>query len=332
MSWQIAHGTARLALLCLLITVSSIAGPPRYGTSQTAPPSPYTLRVNVGMVVLHASVRQRNGTPWPKLRKEDFHVYEDGVGQQIETFSQDDIPVTAGLVVDSSGSMGPKRREAVIAALTFARLSNPRDQMFVVHFNENVSFGLPDNTPFTDRQADLRAALLRSDANGKTALYDAVAAALEHLLKSSQDKKVLIVISDGADNASKHNLAQIMSMAKQSDAIIYTIGLFEPADPDRNPGVLRQLAKATGGEAFLPDSVQDIEPICERIARDIRSQYTLGYLPMNQKQDGAYRAIEVKAAAPHRGRLSVRTRTGYYAPSPPQPPPSHGAGHDPPAH
>jgi Ca-activated chloride channel family protein len=331
MNGQIAEDNSRLPRLLFLIVLSIVAGPPKYGASQTNLPDRYTIRVNVGMVVLHASVRQRNGTPWPKLSKEDFQVYEDGVGQRIESFSAEDIPVTAGLVVDSSGSMGPKRREAVIAALTFARLSNPRDQMFVVHFNENVWFGLPDDTPFTDRQADLRAALLRSAANGKTALYDAVAAALEHLLKSRQDKKVLIVISDGADNASKHNLAQIMSMAKQSEAIIYTIGLFEPADPDRNPGVLRQLAKATGGEAFLPDSLQDIEPVCERIARDIRNQYTLGYLPANQKQDGAYRAIEVKAAAPHRGRLSVRTRTGYYSPSRPQPP-SPGAGHDPPGH
>jgi VWFA-related protein len=151
-----------------------------------------------------------------------------------------------------------------------------------------------------------------------TALYDAVAAALEHLKKGNRDKKVLIVISDGGDNASKHNLSQIMAMAGRSEAIIYAIGVFDVADPDRNPRVLKRLAKATGGEAFLPGSVTDVVPICERIARDIRSQYTIAYVPANGKPDGLYRGIQVKAAPLGRASLSVRTRTGYYAPLKPE--------------
>lgn len=124
---------------------------------------------------------------------------------------------------------------------------------------------------------------------------------------------MLVAISDGADNASKQNKAQFLAMAGQSDAIIYTIGLFDEGDPDQHFDVLKQLAKAAGGEAFLPASAKDVIPICERIARDIRSQYTLAYVPTNRKQDGTYRAVQVKAGAPGRGRVSVRTRPGYYA-------------------
>jgi len=276
-------------------------------------------------VVLHATVQNRNGILVSGLGKDNFQVYEDGVLQQIDYFSHEDIPVTVGLVVDNSGSMRPKRPEVIAAALAFARSSNPQDQMFVVNFNELVSLGLPADTPFTDQAAQLEVALSRIAADGETALYDAVAAALEHLKKGNQDKKVLIVISDGGDNASKHNLAQIMAMAGHPDAIIYTIGLFIAEDPDRNPGVLKRLAKDTGGEAFLPESVGEVLPICQRIARDIRNQYTIAYAPANRKQDGTYRVIQVKAKAPGNGGLIVRTRAGYYAPSKPQPLPANAA-------
>jgi VWFA-related protein len=168
----------------------------------------------------------------------------------------------------------------------------------------------------------LEAALSTIITSGQTALYDAVAAALEHLKKGDRDKKVLIVISDGGDNASKRTLAQIMALAQHADVIVYTIGLFDEADDDRNPQVLRQLAKDTGGDVFLPQSIKDAVPILERIARDIRSQYTIAYVPANRKQDGTYRAIQVKASATGRGQLSVRTRAGYRAPLAPQPSPA----------
>ena len=258
--------------------------------------------------------RTSNHNPVSGLSKEDFQVYEDGVLQEIESFSHEDIPVTVGLVIDNSGSMRPKRAEVITAALAFARASNTKDQIFVVNFNEHVSFGLPANTPFTDKTAQLEFALSKVAADGMTALYDAVAAALDHLKQGNRDKQALIVISDGADNASRHNLARIMALARQSEAIIYTIGIYDRDDPDRNPGSLKQLAKATGGEAFLPGSVKDVVPICERIARDIRNQYTITYVPKDIKYDGKYRVIQVKAGAPGRGRLMVRARAGYYAP------------------
>lgn len=308
-----------LAFLLFLAALPGMGRAQQYRASQTHPDSNQgdqnTIKVDVDLVVLHATVQRRRGIPVSGLAKEDFQVYEDGALQEIKFFSRQDIPVAVGLVVDNSGSMIPKRREVIAAALAFARSSNPHDQMFVVNFNENVSFSLPHKTPFTDKVGQLEVALSKIAANGMTALYDAVAAALEHLKKGNRDKKVLIVISDGSDNASKHTSAQIMTMARQSDAIIYTIGLFEEGDPDRKPGALKQLAKATGGEAFLPRSIKDAVPICEQIAHDVRNQYTIAYAPANRKQDGTYRAIEVKAAAPGRGRLFVRTRAGYYAPS-----------------
>ena len=306
--------TIRRLVSLILFVLPSLAWPQEPSPPQSHQGEDYTISVNVDMVVLHATAQDHKHTLVSGLDKHDFQVYEDGVLQEIKFFSHEDIPVTVGLVVDNSGSMKPKHPDVVAAALAFARSSNPKDQMFVVNFNEKVSFGLPDNTPFTDEVAQLQVALSRISANGETALYDAVATALDHLKKGNRDKKVLVVISDGGDNASKHKLTEIMALVGQPDAIIYTIGIFDEQDEDRNPRVLKHLAKDTGGEAFLPESLKDIVPICERIAHDIRNQYTLAYVPTNRKRDGTYRVIEVKASGLGRGRLLVRTRTGYYAP------------------
>jgi Ca-activated chloride channel homolog len=313
-----------MAGLFSLVILSGMIPHQEHSLSQSSQDAAYTVSVWVGMVVLHATVSDRKGVPVSELVKEDFQVYEDGIPQQIDYFSHEDIPVTVGLVFDNSGTMEPKRREVIAAALAFARSSNPEDQMFVIHFNENVSFGLPDNMPFTDKMDQLERALSKITANGMTALYDAVAAALHHLEKGNRDKKVLIVISDGGDNASKHKLKEILSMAGRSDAIIYTIGIFDETDPDRNVRALKQLAEATGGESFLPGTTGEVTSICQRIARDIRNQYSITYLPTNKKQDGSYRVIQVKAGAPERRRVFVRTRAGYYAPLKVQPLPATG--------
>src|SRR5579862_3044344 len=180
----------------------------------------FAIRSNVNLVVLRATVRDHVGVPVAGLGKEDFKVYEDKVLQQIESFSHEDVPVTVGLVIDNSGSMKSKRSDVISAALAFVRSSNPQDQVFVVNFNEHVSMGLPGNEDFTDNQAQLQMALSRNKADGMTALYDAVAVALDHLKMGKWDKKVLIVISDGGDNASTHSLAQIMPMVNESTASI----------------------------------------------------------------------------------------------------------------
>jgi Ca-activated chloride channel homolog len=310
----VADAMRCLAALFVLIVLPSLAQAQETSPPQSRNGEEYTIRVSADSVVLHATVQNHNGALVAGLAKDNFQVYEDGVLQKIDYFSHEDIPVTVGLVIDNSGSMTPNRREVIDAALAFARSSNTMDQMFVVIFNEHVSFGLQDGTPFTDQVSQLEIALSRIDATGMTALYDAMAAAIDHLKQGNRDKKVLIVVSDGGDNASKHSLDQIKTLAGQSDAIIYTIDISIEEDPDRNPVALRQLAKNTGGESYLPTSIRGVLPICERIARDIRNQYTLAYTPTNRKQDGTYRAIHVKAGAPGRGRVIVRTRAGYNAP------------------
>ena len=269
--------------------------------------------MDVDLVVLHPTVRNRKGGFVSGLPQENFRVFEDGVLQEIRVFQHENVPVAVGLVVDNSGSMGREREDVTAAALAFVRSSNAQDQMFVVNFNEGTSFGLPDTRLFSASSSELEHALNGVPANGKTALYDAIEVGLAHLKKATLDKKVLITISDGGDNVSHHTLGQVMESAGRSDAIVYTVGLFDEYDNDRNPGVLRRIARATGGEAFLPKETAEVVPICERIALDIRDQYTIGYVPSNQKLDNTYRTIHITATGPQGERLLVRTREGYTA-------------------
>ncbi len=297
----------------LLIVLAGYAGNQAPPARQDQESGSLRISVDVALVVLHATVSDRQGGFVSNLGEQDFEVYEDGVPQRIQLFRNEDIPVTVGLVVDHSTTMRPKLAEVAAAARTFVRSSNREDEVFVVNFNEIVSLGLPGTLRFTDSTAELENAITTAHTEGQTALYDAIAKALEELEAGSRDKKVLIVVSDGGDNASARSLAQVMNLAGKSSAVIYTVGVFDEDNPDRNPRVLRRLAQATGGEAFFPDQLSEVVAISERIARDIRHQYTIGYVPINLTRDGAYRAIRVVARAKGHGRLSVRTRTGYIA-------------------
>ena len=298
------------SLLFLFLSVPLVL-PGQSGAPNTTP----TISVDVNLVVLHATVRDRKGNFVSGLGKGDFHVWEDGRLQTIELFKHEDMPVSLGLIVDNSQSMGRKRGDVTAAALAFVRSSNPQDEMFIVNFNGRVTLGLPTAKLFSASVPELEKALNGVPAFGMTALYDAIAEGLAHLKKASCQKKVLIVISDGGDNASQRKLPQVLDVAEHSDAIIYTIGLFDEYDADQNPAVLRKIARATGGEAFFPAANSEIVPICERIAADIRHQYTIGYSPSKAKLDNTYRAIRVTASRPHGGRLVVRTREGYFAPA-----------------
>ncbi len=283
-----------------------------------APPagqSSFRISVDVALVVLHATVTDRQGNLVTNLVEKDFEISENGVPQAIKLFKNEDIPVAVGLVIDHSTSMVPKLAEVVTAARGFVRSSNRQDQMFVVNFNEKASLGLPSQVRFTDDTVELERAIMTELARGQTALYDAIAMGLERLQAASRDKKALIVISDGGDNASRLKLDQVMNLAGQSSAVIYTVGVFDEDDQDQNPGVLKRLAQATGGEAFLPHKLGEVTAICERIAHDIRHQYTIGYVPSNRARDGSYRTIRVRARTDGQGKLAVRTRTGYIAAS-----------------
>jgi Ca-activated chloride channel homolog len=271
-------------------------------------PGAFRLSVNVDLVVVNATVRDSRGRFAPELRQENFEVYEDGVPQSIRLFQHEDVPVTVGVVVDHSGSMRPKMAEVIAGARAFVRYSNPEDEMFVVNFNERVTAGLR----FTNQSDELAAAIGSAPVTGKTALYDAVALAQERVRGGAREKKVLVVISDGGDNASAHTLVQVLKAAAQSDTAIYTVGIFSGEDEDRNPDVLRQLARATGGDAYFPEALTDVVAVCEGIAHDIRNQYTLGYVSANPAENGGTRAIRVVAKAAKR-KLTVRARSGYMA-------------------
>jgi len=302
--WIRARG---VALVLVLVMFAAIVP---NSHAQSPPAAAYQISVDVNLVVLPVTVRDRQGRNVPDMRESDFKVYEDRVLQSLRLFRHEDIPVIAGLLVDHSGSMRPKIGEVIAGARAFVQFSNPQDRMFVVNFNESVSLGLPNAIEFTTDPDQLERAIWRDPAVGETALYDAIVKALAKLQTGGLDKKVLVVISDGDDNASSHSLAQALNMAERSSAIIYTVGLFAPEDRDANPKVLRRLARETGGEAFFPDQPRAVTEICEQIARDIRNQYTLGYVSANAQRD-AYRAIRVSAQAPGHGKLLVRTRSGY---------------------
>lgn len=315
-SSMLGHGygvASALALPLLLVMGLAVDAEPQTAPSTIGDQGPYRISVSVDLVVLHPTVRDRKGRFVSDLREQDFEIYEDGVRQSIRLFRHEDIPVTVGLVVDHSGSMQQKLSDVMAAARTFVKSSSADDEMFVVNFNEHVTLGLPDAMPFTNRPEELARAISNTPATGKTALYDAVFEARRRVEAGGRDKKVLIVISDGGDNASAHSLAEVLSMAEQSSVLVYTIGIFDDDDPDRSPNVLKRLAQATGGDAFFPGQPNDVVLVCERIARDLRNQYTLGYVSNNTSHPGTYRVIRVVAKANGNAKLFVRTRSGYIA-------------------
>ena len=270
----------------------------------------FTISADVQLVVLDVSVRDKDGGFVSGLERNQFKVYENGKLQTISQFSNKEQPVTVGLVIDNSGSMRPKRPEVVTAALIFIGASNPLDEMFVINFNDTVRHGLPDTVLFSDDIQQLRSALWKGDATGRTALYDAVLAGLKQLDMGRQSKKTLIVVSDGGDNISKAGFKEVMSQVLESRATIYTIGIFDENDPDRNPGVLRRLAEVSGGVAYFPAKLSEVTDICRQIAKDIRSRYTVAYVPQDVGHPGI-KHIKVEVGPSERGKLIAHTRTSY---------------------
>jgi len=272
---------------------------------------PFLFSVNVGLVVLPVAVLDKSGEFVSGLAEKDFTVYEDGVQQSIEVFDDKDLPVAVGLMIDNSSSMAPMRSEVLAAALALAESSNPEDEIFVAHFYNRISFTLPLGEALTRNLDQLREAVSSTPGTGKTALYDAIYAGLEHVEQSKLQKKVLVIISDGADNASQRSLNEALDRAKTSRSLIYSIGIYDERNRGRSPKVLKELAGISGGRAFFPNSASELPDICRRIAIDVRSQYTLGYLPGNQTADGRYRKIRVDVRSPQQEQLTVRTRSGY---------------------
>ena len=278
-------------------------------TQQSAPStetsSPYTFSTNVDWVVLNATVRDRKGWFASDLSQADFKVYEDGQLQTVRLFRHEDVPVYVGLVVDHSASMSPKIAEVLVAAKTFVAASRADDDMFVVNFNDHVVL---EGSNHPDQ---LARSISSVPTQGKTALYDAVIRALAQVKTGTLQKKALMVISDGGDNASRHTLAEVLKAVEESNVLVYTIGVFDEEDPDKNEVALRRLAHVSGGEAFFPRQLNQVVSICERIARDIRNQYILGYVSSNGANPGVYHSIRLAVHAEGKGRLESRTRAGY---------------------
>jgi len=259
-------------------------------------------------------VTNKSGRSVSGLEKQDFTIYEDGVPQKIQVFDHQDIPVAVGLILDNSSSMVPFRAEVTAAALDLAESSNPNDEIFVIHFYQHIVYALKLGEAFTSNIDELRKAVSRIVGLGRTALFDAIVSGLEHIQQSELPRKVLVVVSDGGDNASSHTLQETLDMIAGTNTLIYGIGIYNEYDRESNPELLRRIADISGGEAYFPRSASRLSQACKRIATDIRSQYTLGYIPTNQKKDGNYRKIRVEVQKPDIGRVTVRTRSGYLAP------------------
>ncbi len=316
------------SLFLLLLSLFALQGFPAQQPAQAPPKAPpprsddFKIRRDVNLVVLHASVLDDQGRFVGDLKQENFKVFEDKVEQKLEVFKREDIPVTLGLVIDSSASMRDKRSRVNTAALTFVQTSNRNDEVFVVNFNDD--FYLDIEKDFTNDINELKEALERIDSRGITVLYDALIGSLDHMKKGTRDKKVLLVISDGEDNGSRtgngdaRRALEITQLeAQKSEAVIYAVGLLnqeEKRSARRAQDALIKLTTATGGLAFFPKGIEEVESICRQIAQDIRNQYTIAYYPSNARRDGSYRAVNVEVLPPRgRGKMNVRTRTGYYA-------------------
>ncbi len=263
------------------------------------------------LVVIRVSVVDRRAGFVSGLQRDAFVVHEDGRPQPIQFFESEDTPVTVGLVIDCSGSMLARRTSVIAAGMAFADSSHPADELFTLNFNEHVWPGLEPGHRFTSDRNELRRALDRSTARGQTALFDAIAMGLQQLDEGHRTRKVLVVVSDGGDNASHTRFDAVLDAALRRDVVIYTIGIYDPDDRDAKPGLLRQLADATGGEAFFPLANAQVTPVLERIAHDIRSGYTVGYLPPAGAAASSRHTIRVDVRSPDGRKLAVRARSSY---------------------
>jgi VWFA-related protein len=296
--------TAGIARLAAAISVSGLS----ISAGQDPPPL-FAGRASE-LVVLPVTVTDRRGAFVADLTADRFSVYDNGRRQDLTLFSGEDTPVSVGLVIDDSGSMRPKLPDVVDAALVFARLSNASDELFTISFNDTV-LDHPDSLAPVSDMSGLALKLRSLVPQGRTALYDALVAGLDRVESGTRPRKALIVLSDGGDNASRATLDAVMARARRANVTIFTIGLFDDEDFDRNPGVLKSLAEATGGERFLPRSSKLLAAACERIARELRAGYTLGYTPPDR--DGAYHRVRVDVSRADGQRLTARTRPGYFA-------------------
>jgi len=299
----------KMAALIALLCGTLILG------QETTSRSPSTLRVDVDLVLLEATVTDSADKYVSGLRPENFRVWEDKMEQRIEYFSADNVPLSAGIIFDTSGSMEHKLLAARAAANTFLRMGDRDDEYFLIQFSDSPHV-LQD---FTTDITKLQSGLLFTRAKGRTSLYDALYLGLEKVNRGRNKRKAVVLITDGEDNHSVYSFADVREYAKEHDVMIYSIGIIDDTDVQFSDGngrsVLENLSELTGGAAFFPNSVDALEGICEQIGRELKNQYVLGYRSSNLSNDGRWRKIRVDVKAPQgMPRMRIRARTGYYAP------------------
>lgn len=263
------------------------------------------------LVLLQVTVKDGRNRYLLGLPRDAFAVYHNDRPQEIRFFMDEDTPATIGLILDSSGSMQPSRDRVLVAVQAFVETSNTQDQIFALAFNDQVRSALPVDAPFTNDPATLRYALGRLPAYGQTALYDAIAQGLEYLARGRHDRKALVIVSDGADNASRTAFAEIATRIQSTDVVVYAVQLKDPIERNSTAKRLAQLVRATGGEAFTPDSIAEVYDVLRHIAQDIRHAYVMAYAPPEDQKGKAVPHIRVQVRAPGHGRITVRTRTAY---------------------
>jgi Ca-activated chloride channel homolog len=298
---------ARYPIVCILLAWTLL--PPLSGQETLEPLA--VFRTDSRLVVLNVSVFDRDGKVVRGLPQSAFRVFEDGAPQKVSVFRQEDVPVSLGLIIDSSASMGPKRERVAAAALDMVRASNPEDEVFVVHFNTDAVI----SQEFTSDIGKLETSLRNFDTRNETAMRDALRLALEHLkARGSKDKKVLLVVTDGDDNASVESQEHLVQVAQRYDTLVYGIGLLGGellGTTERVRKALDEVTLATGGRSWYPDDASEMAKLTPEIAHEIRSQYIVGYTPSNKAADGGFRRVRAEVNVPG---VTVRTRSGYYAP------------------
>ncbi len=302
---------SRLGITLISLLAGAALVPAQQGRGEGE--GPLTFAADVALAVFNVTVTDGKGRHVAGLTARDFQVDEDGRAQAITLFDGADLPASVGLIVDSSGSMLDKRSDVVKAALSFVAASNSQNEMFVVNFNEHAYPGLPDSMKFTQSAGLVQVALLRTPPGGLTALYDALALGIDRLKTGTRARKALVVLSDGGDNASRRSLDDVLREARRSTATIYTIGIYDETDVDRNPRVLRKIADVSGGRAYFPRALTDLDRVWREVAASIRSQYTIGYESNSLNRDGGYRTVTIKVTRNGRQWLRVITRDGYFA-------------------
>ena len=296
----------------LFCALAALAAMPLSAQSKgSQPEEPTVFRADTRLVVLHATVVDKNGRFVTNLPQSAFHVFENNVEQPIKKLIREDVPVSMGLIVDNSGSMRTKRGRVEASAVALVKASNPQDEVFIVNFNDEAFL----DQPFTSDIKELERGLAKIDSRGGTAMRDAIRMSIDYLKENGKrDKKVLVVVTDGDDNNSSGTLENLVKSAQQSEVLIYTVGLLaeeERREAKRATRALNAIAEATGGKSYYPKELKDVDGVCQQVAHDIRSQYIIEYNPKNPALDGSFRQIRVVANGPN--HPVVRTRSGYYA-------------------